>query len=71
MSSIITTGIVLRFFSDVHALHFCLFILRSPVLLYSVFGFEKAQNIKPVLPGETCFKTYQIKRKTSSESRVI
>lgn len=70
MSSIITTGIVLRFFSDVHALPFCLFILRS-VLLYSVFGFEKAQNIKPVLPGETCFKTYQIKRKTSSESRVI
>lgn len=40
MSSIITAGIVLRSFSDFHALPFYLFILRSP-FLYSGFGFEK------------------------------
>lgn len=41
MSSIITTGIVLKFFSDVHALPIYLFILRFPLyLLCSGFGFE-------------------------------
>lgn len=42
MSSIITTGIVLRFFSDAHALPFYLFILKPPFsLLCSGFGFER------------------------------